>query len=268
MAIQIGCQTYTWQMSYDKYAGELAHILDILKTSEFKGVEAEVCMLGHFYDDPVAFAEELNKRNLHLSALTLALPWQLEQETQQEKEEAEKLFRYLKHFPQTHLVLVQLPGEDRSQLYERQKGGLSCVNEVAKRAQDKGISSSFHPNSPSGSVFRVKEDYEILFDGLDDRYVGYCPDSGHIANGEMDVLQIFRQSMSMIKHVHFKDMTLDRQWTSMGEGMIDHVGIIQMLNESGYNGWVMIEEESKRAESAPDTVTIENGRYARSHLLR
>jgi inosose dehydratase len=261
MTLNIGCQTYTWQMSYDKYASQLGHIIDVVEKAGFRGIEPEVCMLGPYRKNPELLAEDLQKRNLELAALCLALPWANDKETAEEEKEANLVFEFLKHFPGTLLTLVNLPGKDRSNLEERQKNALSCVNEVGKRASHFGITSAYHPNSPEGSVFRTKEDYEVMFSGLDTRYVGYAPDSGHIANGGMDPVKVIRSHRSIIKHVHFKDITADRQWTSMGDGVIDHPAILKFLVETDYPGWIMVEEESVQAEVEPDHYTLQNGQY-------
>jgi inosose dehydratase len=261
MTIQFGCQTYTWQMSYEKYKDSLAGILDTIQAAGFSGVEAEACMLGSFYDDPGLLQETLSARGLDMAALTLALPWLHAEETEEERSEADRIIAYLSHFPQAKLILVQLPCADRSNLEQRRNHALRCVNAVAERASGKGIVCAYHPNSPSGSVFRTAKDYAVMFAGLDARYVGYCPDSGHIANGGMDALSVFRQHASLIRHVHFKDISADKEWRSMGEGVIDHSGIVAFLQEIGYDGWIMVEEESEQAEADPDQATIQNGKY-------
>lgn len=266
MAMRFGCQTYTWQMSYDQYKDSFADILDTIQRSGFTGVEAEVCMLGSFYEDPKLLQDALKSRNLELAALTLALPWLHPEETAEEKEEAERLFSYLGHFPEAKLILVQLPGTDRSNLEARRLNAIRCVNAVAKRAAERGIVCAYHPNSPEGSVFRTAEDYEVMFAELDSRYIGYCPDSGHIANGGMGVMAVFRDHASLIRHVHFKDINENKQWRTMGEGVIDHPGIVAFLKSVGYDGWIMVEEESDFAEAEPDTATMQNGKYVSNVL--
>ncbi|MCC2683952.1 MAG: hypothetical protein K0R75_851, partial [Paenibacillaceae bacterium] len=181
MTMNYGCQTYTWQMSYEKYADQLEHILDVVAAAGFRGVEAEVCMLGKFYADPALLAAALAVRNLQLAAFTLALPWRNVQETADEYAEAERLLDYMGAFPGAKLVLVQKAEQDRRDLEVRQRNALNCVNAVGRRAHERGIVSALHPNSPPGSVFRTQADYDVMFAGLDTRYVGYCPDSGHIA---------------------------------------------------------------------------------------
>ncbi|MCD9023709.1 sugar phosphate isomerase/epimerase family protein [Cohnella silvisoli] len=266
MGIRFGFQTYTWQMSYDKYRDRLPYILDVVQASGGAGVEPEVCMLGPYTYFPEAFREDLVRRRLQLGALCLALPWLHFEETEEERREADRVIDYLQVFPGTVLTLVQLPGQDRSNLRERQTRALACVNAVSQRAYEKGIVCAYHPNSPSGSIFRTEDDYRVLMDGLDSRYCGYAPDTGHIAKGGMDVLNIIRTYRPMIRHVHFKDMNASGQWTALGEGDIDHPQVVRYLQETGYRGWIMVEEESKAAEHDPDRVTEANGRYIKGEL--
>jgi inosose dehydratase len=252
-------------MSYEKYADRLEHILDVMAAAGFRGVEAEVCMLGKFYADPALLAAALSARNLQLAALTLALPWRNEQETAEEYAEAERLLDYLVAFPGAKLVMVNLPEQDRNNLEERQRNALNCVNAVGRRALGRGIVSALHPNSPPGSVFRTQADYEVMFAGLDTRYVGYCPDSGHIANGGMDPFAVFSERLPLIRHVHFKDISAVKQWKPMGAGVIDHPGIMRLLRDNGYTGWIMVEEESEAAEREPDQAALHNGVYIKEH---
>ncbi|MBP1963110.1 TIM barrel protein [Paenibacillus aceris] len=267
MAIRYGFQTYTWQMSYAKYGNRLDHILDVIAQAGAAGVEPEVCMLGPYTQEPAALQEALARRNLRLSALCLALDWRGPEETEAERIEADRVIQYLQHFPDTVLTLVQLPGKDRRDLEQRQKNALANINAVSRRASEKEIVCAYHPNSPAGSIFRIEQDYRILLEGLDPRYCGYAPDTGHIARGGMDVETIFGTYRSLIKHVHFKDMDMTTgAWSALGQGSIDHLRIAQYLNATGYNGWIMVEEESIGAEADPDQVTLANGNYIRERL--
>ena len=94
-----------------------------------------------------------------------------------------------------------------------------------------------------------------------DNIVDFAPDAGHIAKGGMDAVAIFRQYRSRIRHIHFKDMDSNQNWVEMGQGIIDYKTIVEDLSKTDYYGWIMIEDESARAEDDPDGVTIENGKY-------
>ena len=53
----------------------------------------------------------------------------------------------------------------------------------------------------------------------------------------------------------------------MGAGVIDFPRIVTMLRDGGYDGWIMVEEESPQAEGDPDAATLQNGEYLRQTLL-
>ena len=268
-AIQYGCQTYTWQMSYEKYSQRLAHIMNVVAESGLAGIEAEVCMLGAYNKDPARLAGDLQARLLDLGALCLVCDWLSPQETQPEAAEADRVIAMLKtHFPDTILALCQMPQTDRGNLRQRQDNCISCCNTIGRRAADSGIKTVLHPNSPEGSVFRIAEDYRILMDGLDASVIGYAPDAGHIAKGGMDPVAIFQEYATAIQHVHFKDMDDDGIWAEMGAGCIDFDGIVSVLAANDYHGWVMVEDESPRAEVDPDAVTHANGEYLLARFMQ
>jgi inosose dehydratase len=266
-AIQYGCQTYTWQMSYEKYSQRLDHIIDVVAESGFAGIEAEVCMLGPYNEDPAALAGDLQAKGLELAAICLVCDWLSPQETDAELAEADRVIEMLKsNFPGAMLALCQMPQSDRDNLVERQSNCIACCNEIGRRAANSGVRTAFHPNSPEGSVFRIAEDYKVLMDGLDTSIVGFAPDAGHIAKGGMDPVAIFREYGEVIQHVHFKDMREDGIWAEMGEGSIDFAGIVSILEQHNYRGWIMVEDESPRAESDPDAVTRANGEYLKARF--
>ena len=267
-AIKYGCQTYTWQMSHEKYSQRLDHIISVVAESGFAGIESEVCMLGPYNEAPAKLAADMSARGLTLGAICLVCDWLGPKETGEELAEADRVIDMLKtHFPGTLLALCQMPQADRSDLRRRQDNCIACCNAIGTRAADKGIQSVMHPNSPPGSVFRVEEDYKILMDSLDTSLVGYAPDAGHIAKGGMDPVAIFKEYASVIGHVHFKDMTEDGIWAEMGAGAIDFAAIVSGLEACGYQGWIMIEDESPRAEVDPDAVTAANGEYLKANFI-
>lgn len=261
-SIKFGCQTYSWQMTMEKYSGNISHIADIVSQSGFEGLEAEVCMLGeHYFSEGRVLNECLELRKLAFGALALPLPWVNSEETVEEKRLADRAIEFVSDVPGSILVLCHLPGETRDNLRIRQRNQIACITQVAKRAEEKGVVTAFHPNSSMGSIFRTEEDYEILMDGINNTPLGYVPDAGHIAHGGMDPLKIIKRYHEKIKHVHFKDMDCGGHWKTMGKGEIDFPGIVNYLAEIAYSGWIMVEEESKEARVNPDKAAFDNGKY-------
>lgn len=264
--ILFGVQTYSWQMTYDKYRGKIDHIANIGNRAGFVGMEAEVCMLDHLFPHADQVKAIMEENNLKFGALALPLNWLGAQETDEERKLADQSIEFVKAMD-CKLVLCHLPQKDREGLAQRQANQIACITEIAKRAADAGVVTGFHPNSSFGSAFRTREDYSILLDGIANSPLGFAPDAGHIAHGDMDPLAIIKEYREKVVHVHFKDMATDGAWKSMGKGCIDFPGIVSFLDATNYNGWIMVEEESADAGIDPDSVTLANGEYIKSIQL-
>ena len=263
--INLACETYTWQMPGEQYKGKLDHIMGLVSQAGFKGIEIETSFIRHL-DDPVLMQETLDKHELQLAVLCVVEDWLYPQETVEERGRADKWIDFLGHFPGAMLLTVQMPQQDRAKLRERQNNMIACVNDFSRRAAEKGIVCSNHPNSPAGSVFRVEADYEILLKGLDQQATGFCPDVGHIAKGGMDPAEIIRRYRSQVNLVHYKDMYEDGRWAFTGEGTIDFAGITQYLMDTGYEGWIIMEDECDECITDPDGVTLRDGVWIREVL--
>jgi inosose dehydratase len=264
--IKLACETYAWQMPGEQYKGKLDHIMNVISRAGFPGIEPETSFFGDL-SDPIKMKDTLEKYNLEMAALVHVEDWRHPRETDAERANAAQWMNFLSHFPDTIYLLVQMPGSDRNNLEERQQNLLSCVNAVAQRASNKGIVCSYHPNSPEGSVYRTREDYEILLNGLNNRWIGYTPDIGHVAKADMDPLSIVKEYRSLINMIHYKDMFSDGRWAPTGEGVIDIKGVTQYLIDTDFMGWIVMEDECDEAITDPDGVTLEDGVYIESQLI-
>jgi len=180
--------------------------------------------------------------------------------TDEERTATERVFDWICQFPEPRLSLAH-GSANRDNLLERQQNACACFNELGRMAANRGIQCAFHPSSYPTSLFVTDGDYRTMLDELDPAVVKYCADSGHIVNGDMDIYEIFTTYASIIDHVHFKDITADKKWATMGEGVIDFPRIMKILDDAGYNGWIIFEEESPAARDDPDDATLKNGKY-------
>ncbi len=258
--IKLACETYTWQMPGEQYKGKLKHIMNICSQAGFAGIEPESSFLKQL-EDPFKMKDALAENNIELAVFCMVEDWLHPQETEEERIRADQWVSFLGFFPETILLTVQMPGTNRSNLRQRQQNMISCVNDVSRRASEKGIVCSNHPNSPNGSIFRIASDYEVLLDGLDEQATGYCPDLGHIAKGDMDPLEVVKRYRSRVNLVHYKDMHIDGRWAATGTGIIDLTGVSSYLVESGYSGWIVMEDECDEAITDPDGLTLRDGKY-------
>lgn len=264
--IRYGSQTYPWQMNVEKFHGQVPHMADVLKRAGFTGMEAEIVMLGAYYKDWQKLKALLEERQITFAALAVHENWLFREETDQERANMDEAIEFLSHFPTAKLNLCHVaadPVRDHN-LYEKQKNQLKCITAVAQRAAERGVVCTFHPNSGENSIFRYESDYHIMFDTLAAHGIGYTPDVGHMMNGGMDPLKVIREHRELVWHVHFKDMTADHQWATMGTGIGAFKPIVDFLKETDYRGWIMTEDESPDAVQDSDKVVLADGAYMES----
>lgn len=266
MVMGFGCQGSTWVLDYDVEADIMDQIMDDVKSGGFTGLDMQVSLLGGYKNNPEQFKEELDKRGLKLAALTIPHAFEGGQSSDSEKELENHYFEFLKHFPGAIMNVPSRVGKNRDNLYLRQKEIIKGANELGKRAlEEHGIITSLHPISYVTSYWRFKEDYEVLFDGLDPKYMGYTPDAGHIEFGGMEAANIIEKALPLVKHVHYKDATKNNEWMKMGEGDIDFRKCTRVLKEGGYNGWIILEEESGETQETSKVIK-ELGEYTKENI--
>ncbi|MDR3484728.1 MAG: sugar phosphate isomerase/epimerase [Bradyrhizobium sp.] len=259
--IKIGCQTYTWQMSGERYLNRLDHIIGLAGRAGFAGIESELQFLGTLRD-PGLMRAHLDQAGIALAALCIVHDWRGARESDAERTSADWTIEFIaRHFPDTLLNVCPMPGIDRSDLRGRQDSQLACMNALAARAADRGVVAAYHPNSPAGSVCRVASDYERMLDGLDSRVLKWVPDIGHIAKGGIEVMGLLQRYRPLVAHVHYKDMTPDGTWQCMGEGTLDFAAVTSYLANSSYDGWIVVEDEGAEAEHDPDRTALRDGQY-------
>jgi inosose dehydratase len=103
----------------------------------------------------------------------------------------------------------------------------------------------------------------------DPSVVGLCLDTGHYAFGGGDPIEGLRRHRERVIHLHFKDCdpavaarSRAEGWdymTSIGHGVFSELGrgdvdfetILQMLEESGYQGWIVVEQDVLPGSGSP-----------------
>jgi inosose dehydratase len=265
--MKFGNECYTWFMKESGafWQNELDHMIEVTARSGMAGIEPIHSWMGDLADS-MKLADSLTKYGIELAAIAFVQDWNHSEETEKEKLESEQIIALLKQFPGAILCTVQMP-TGRQDLERRRKNLLANVNAVSRRATEAGVPCSFHPNSPETSISRTEEDYGVLLEGLDGSVTGWTPDVGHIINGAMDPLAKMKEYASLINHVHFKDWDGNPEFSLMGEGKVDLVGVTQWLSDQDYREWIICEDEAPQAVDDPDGVTLHDGKWISETLI-
>jgi inosose dehydratase len=139
--------------------------------------------------------------------------------------------------------------------YERLADGLDRVTAVAERH---GLLASYHPH-----LTTIVEGPEQVDRILSLSRIGFCPDTGHLAAGGGDPVDLIRRHADRVTHVHLKDFTADPfGFHPLGRGSVDFPGVLQALHAAGYTGWATVELDAY--DGAPGEAAAESFRYIQS----
>ncbi|MFV0464144.1 MAG: TIM barrel protein [Nostocoides sp.] len=131
------------------------------------------------------------------------------------------------------------------------------VGAAAAEVADAGLSASFHPHV--STYVESPEEIERLLDLVD---INLTYDVAHVVMGGGDAAEHLRRWWGRINHVHAKDVDLavlrqavnsgrtdfDVWWarlcTRLGDGDVDLPAFTTALRDLGYQGWVVVEQDS------------------------
>lgn len=161
------------------------------------------------------------------------------------------------------------------QEWERFCDGMNRLGKIA--LEEYGIHLTFHHHM--GTVVQNPDEVERMMEHTDPRYVNLLYDTGHFAYCGADPLEMVKKYADRIRHVHLKDIRREvvervrrenlsflegvRQgaFTIPGDGCIEFEPIFQVLEENGYEGYMLVEAEQDPAKADPLEYAIRARKY-------
>lgn len=149
--------------------------------------------------------------------------------------------------------------------WERFCTGLNRLGKIA--LEEYGISLTYHHHM--GTVVQDADEVERMMENTDPACVSLLYDTGHFAYCGVDPLEMVKKYAGRIRHVHLKDIRPEvvervkkeglsflegvRQgaFTVPGDGCIDFEPIFKVLEEAGYEGYMLVEAEQDPAKADP-----------------
>jgi len=110
-----------------------------------------------------------------------------------------------------------------------------ALSEVQKIATDHGLQSTYHPH-----LGTCCENWDQLKRLMECTTIGLCPDTAHVVAGGIDLKDLVTVFGERINYVHLKDYR-DGNFLELGEGVVDFRMFVKLLQEKGYNGWIVVE---------------------------
>lgn len=167
------------------------------------------------------------------------------------------------------LVLAADSGQDgydnRPELDE--EGWATLFNNMSRIREvcaAQGVTACIHPHW--GTMVQNVDEVERV---LDNSTVGLCLDTGHLTAGGADVVELVRKYADRVDIVHAKDVKKDMaakllpgelswsegikggMFTPIGQGDIDFATIVGLLNDAGFDGYWVLEQDIMLDEEPP-----------------
>ena len=152
------------------------------------------------------------------------------------------------------------------------------LNKLGKIAKDKGMTLTFHHHM--GTVVQTEEEIDRFMEMVDPELVFLLFDSGHLSFAGIDPEKVLKKYVNRVKHVHLKDIrremvekSRNERWSFLkgvregvftvpGDGDVYFAPIFRILEEAGYEGWVVVEAEQDPAKANP----LEYAKKARAYI--
>lgn len=160
-----------------------------------------------------------------------------------------------------------------------------ALREIAAACRPLGLAIAFHHHV--GSFVETPEEIERLLSLVDEDTAGLCLDTGHLTWAGGDPVAFARRHGRRIRHLHLKDVhreRLDRAiaagldfvtavksgiFVPLGQGAVDFAALFQALDEAGYEGWAVVEQDRLGDDMLPDLPgPYEGARLGREFLRR
>ncbi len=131
------------------------------------------------------------------------------------------------------------------------------VSVAARMVRERGFEPTFHHHACTH--VETPEEIERFLDCSD---VGLTLDTGHLILGGGDPVESLRRWSERVNHVHIKDARVDvlrsvvrdkgdmrdvwagKAFVPLGEGDLDVDGFMNELIASGYDGWLVVEQDT------------------------
>lgn len=145
--------------------------------------------------------------------------------------------------------------------------------------KETGLRTVFHHHC--GTFVETPAEIAELLTRTSAELLGLCLDTGHATYGGGNALEILERHRDRIDHVHFKDcepLVADaarrNRWDyiqavrsgvfcELGRGAVDFPAVVSVLRRTGYDGWIVVEQDVLPSMGSPAESAARNRAYLR-----
>lgn len=294
--MQVANAPCSWGVLEFDWAGPapgFAQVLDEMAATGYSGTE--LGDRGFMPTDPAALRAEVGRRNLALIGAFVPVRLSVEADHAAGIDAALRVGTLLAAAGDRPFVVLsddtardpqrtRLAGRIRREHSLDDRGWDTIArgaNAIARRVKEEtGLRTVFHHHC---ATF-VEAPWEIdeLMTRTDPAAVGLCLDTGHCAFGGGDPVATLDRWRDRIWHMHMKDcdpavaaQSAAASWDyqqavrsgvfcELGKGVVDFRAVISRLRDTGYDGWLVVEQDVLPSMGSPKQSAARNREYLKS----
>lgn len=166
------------------------------------------------------------------------------------------------------IVLMNASGGRRDASYnfqEHKANVVNALNEASKAMADLGMQAVLHQHT--GTMVETRDEVYAIMDAVDTRVMKAGFDVGQLSKGGADPVQIVKDFLPEIEHLHLKDWDGGpnyAQYCPLGRGKVDLKAILDLMEKRGpMKGMVMVELDPSPGMPLP---ALETAKIAKAYL--
>lgn len=266
--LEVGCQTFTWEMLGDCFAGGPDDLLRAIAAGGYTGIEITDTMIGRYAGKPAAFADALNAAGLTLVSFAFGSKsgFTVKEEIAADLDTARRWIDFAAAFPGALVSMGSATVVSEGPRADKFAIAADIYNRAGEIGRQAGVGVAVHPSSHHNTLLFDRVDYDAIFTRLDPTDVGWVPDTGHMLRGHADMLDTLRTYRERIRYLHLKDVDAAGTWAMLGKGVCDTPAVIDIVRVApNFTGWLVLEEESDFAAADPAAAVKINRDTMRSY---
>jgi inosose dehydratase len=119
---------------------------------------------------------------------------------------------------------------------------IAALNDTAKTVTDLGLVPVLHQHT--GTCIETRDETYAVLDAADTKYLKFGPDIGQLQKGGSDPVQVVKDYLPLIRHMHLKDFSGGEAYLGycpLGQGKVNIPAILKMLENAHTEAMIMVE---------------------------
>jgi inosose dehydratase len=143
---------------------------------------------------------------------------------------------------------------------------VSALNDIAQAVSDNGLTGGLHQHT--GTCVETRDETYAVMEAVNTKYVRFAPDVGQLTKGGSDAVQVVKDFLPIIEHMHLKDYDGKNPhlayYCPLGQGKVNVPAILDLMEKRKLRGMVMVELDY---DGRDNLVPLELARTSKMYLV-